>query len=540
MIVGRKSSLNVLRPRSKFMLQCRWFHQLSKMFVPSGTITTTPLEKGGGGKGHGLLLKAGMVRQNSSGVFSVLPLGQLVVDKLERHIDSFMQGLGASKLSLPTLAQKSLWTQSGRWESSGKELFKLVDRNASELCLSPTHEEAVTKLVAAEVNGYKQLPVRVYQINRKYRDEPRPRAGLLRGKEFLMKDLYTFDDGVEAAQKTYQDVKSAYDQLFKSLDLPMMVAEADSGNIGGNLSHEYHLPASIGEDTLLKCSECEYTANQELARARLPDSDSDDSLKIHRFAHGIYRDTVVFEVQIPRGGKVNMIQALRQAQKCDSSVTHLIPLRSDDTNPVNARALIHKLNNECLTQVNAGDACPECNDGHLEDVQAIEIGHIFHLGTKYSRAMNFKYSTADNTINYPEMGCHGIGISRLIAAIAEVRSDKFGLNWPAPIAPFKRVIVVECGLESKAIEIARQGAFAIDAIDDRSGKSVGYKVKELQLIGVPHIIVIGKRFLKNNGQKQDSVIQDFDNVVIEKVMERGHGERLWEKKTLSEWQRNET
>ncbi|ORY75468.1 hypothetical protein BCR37DRAFT_341509, partial [Protomyces lactucae-debilis] len=403
-----------------------------------------------------LLIETGFIRPANAGIFTLLPYGQRVVDKLEERIDQAMQSIGASKLAMPTLQSKSLWQKTGRW--ANPELYKLADRKGSEYCLAPTHEECVTKLVSHEVNGYKQLPVRVYQMTRKYRDEMRPRGGMLRGKEFIMKDLYTFDDGSQAAQLTYEQVSAAYTHLFKSLETPFLVAKADSGNIGGDLSHEYHLPDASGEDTLLHCPSCNHVANQELATT-LP---IDAERETQRFAHASFPDTIFFDVSLPKGRVANMLQVERQARQCDST-----------------RSL----------QVEAGDSCPSCHQP-LAAVKAIEVGHTFHLGTKYSKQLDFTYSTQENKLEHPEMGCHGIGVTRLMAALAEIKRDETGLQWPPGIAPFKTLIVASEKTEALAQVLYDRLDDAV--IDDRFSKGLMYRVKEAERQGIPNIIVLGK------------------------------------------------
>lgn len=508
--------------------------RLSKLFLPSGNVTLRSVDKGGG-SGHELLLKAGYLRQSSAGIFSLLPLGQIVMSKIERRIDQHMAMLDASKISLPSMAPRKLWELTGRWETSGKELFKVKDRKDAEFCLNPTHEEVVTKLVAAEVNGYRQLPVRVYQIGRKFRDEKRPRAGMLRGKEFLMKDLYTFDDGADAAYQTYQEVTYVYKTLFDSLGVKYYVAEADSGNIGGDLSHEYHLPSAIGEDTLLACSSCHYVANQELAKVR--HSFHDTPLELLRFCHQIYRDSIFFEVTVPLGRQLNMTQFTREAQRLDPSLTVPIPVvvydNVSNSHP-SSTVTTHVINPSAVLQAQESDPCPmdDCH-GTLQEIQAIEIGHTFHLGQKYSEPLNFKYSNVHNQSVFPEMGCHGIGVSRLLSALAETGHDLHGLKWPRGLEPYKSAIVVEPGYEKLAEQIYDfLGAETV--IDDRPGKSIAYKVKDMELIGVPDVFVVGKHFYKlGTNATYKSSFEDLGNMMIERAA-RGQQQKDFTQVRLSD------
>ena len=227
--------------------------------------------------GHDLLVRAGFLRQAHSGIFHLLPLGLKVQNKIERLIDKHMLRLGASKVSLSCLSSEELWKRSGRLDKGRtSELLRLEDRKGAKYLLSPTHEEEITTIIANAVHSHKELPLRLYQISRKYRDEPRPRQGLLRGREFLMKDLYTFDVTEDAARKTYEAVRGAYVAFLEELQLPYLVAQADSGNMGGNLSHEYHFASSHGEDTIVACDKCDYSINEELYIGRL-DRESPES-----------------------------------------------------------------------------------------------------------------------------------------------------------------------------------------------------------------------------------------------------------------------
>lgn len=527
----------------------RGVHYISKMFIPSGTVTIKSTDKGGGGQGHERLLRAGYIRQSSAGIFSLLPLAQRVLSRLESRIDATMASLDASKMTLPTLSSKSLWEKTGRWTNA--ELYKLQDRKSADFCLAPTHEEQVTKLVAAEINGYRQLPVRLYQISKKFRDEMRPRGGMLRGKEFVMKDLYTFDDGRERAYETYAQVRLAYDAFFKTLQVPFLVAEADSGNIGGDLSHEYHLPSPVGEDTLMTCDACSYVANQELAKTtalRAAPPEDSSTTQLLRFTHDVYRDSRFFDINVPLDRSLNQIKLLRAAQKLDPSTTKLIPIQAGTHTSTTTDTTRHEIQAIDVIQVIEGDACPSCSHGTLHPVQAIEIGHTFYLGTKYSAALDFKYTDAKNTPLNPEMGCHGIGVTRLLAALAELGHDSTGLTWPPGLEPFHTVLVTDPDLHHHIpTTIARQLKLRIHqlaqcgiAIDDRKGKSLGYKVAEMHQLGAPNVLVLGSKFFANNPSLSPSsdtqnLESDLDNLVVEQVVARGDRQKAWKLVKLKDW-----
>eukprot|EP00644_Phytophthora_capsici_P002289 jgi/Phyca11/548122/estExt2_Genewise1Plus.C_PHYCAscaffold_270342 len=378
---------------------------------------------------HQLLVRAGFVRKGGHGLFALLPLGRRVVAKLEAIIDDEMNKIGGNRVDLSVLTPNELWKQSGRWQSRGPELMTLEDRREDVLVLGPTHEESITSLVAAHYNaaGATNSSLRLYQIGRKFRDEIRPRFGLLRAREFVMKDMYSFDASYDGALQTYQDVTTAYNEILISrLKLPVKRVEADSGNIGGNLSHEFHVLADIGEDAILSCSSevCDYAANVEKAEGRLPQSSMEHS--------------------------------------------------------------------------------------ENEDKRGIEVGHVFYLGQKYSKPFGATYTDAKNNKHPLEMGCFGLGVSRLVAAAVEASHDDHGIAWPTEIAPYK-VLVMSIG-GKKREDAVSQAAWDIAGnlssgnvaglarddvlLDDRWRESPGSKLAESELIGYPYRVVVGKRFTK--------------------------------------------
>ena len=437
-------------------------NRLSTFWAPTGGIEkrSNPVSTDDKEDSSALLHRAGFLRQSHAGIFDLLPLGLLVQSKLERLVDKHMRSLYASKLSLSSFASEELWDQSGRLATGVQELFKLEDRKGGKFLLSPTHEEKITQLVSGVVGTETDLPIRVYQVSRKYRDEVRPRGGLLRAREFVMKDLYTFDKSHESAIQTYQGVRAAYRRFFNELGIKYLEAEADSGAIGGDLSHEFHFPSSVGEDTLVQCQECSHVINEE----RLPPS---------------------------------------------STQKTIIP-------------------------------CPKCNSSSTTKIPAIEVGHTFHLGTRYSAPLNATFapvapassstttrSSEPETAKTPiQMGCHGIGISRLIAASAACLSDSKGLNWPKAIAPFSVVVIPGKASSASSTEsIAEDGVGVYDLLsqpasfsssvsdrntfprhdeillDDRPDVTFIWKMNDADLIGYPIIVLLGRKWTGGEGGK---------------------------------------
>ncbi|KAI9860402.1 MAG: hypothetical protein M1824_003177 [Vezdaea acicularis] len=575
-----------------------------------------------------LLFRAGYLRQAHSGIFHLLPLGLRVQDKLERTIDDHMSRLGASKVALSSITSEDLWTRSGRLGHGASDLFRFHDRKGGHYLLGPTHEEEITALVASTLKSYKELPLRLYQISRKYRDEPRPRQGLLRTREFLMKDLYTFDQSIEQALESYNSVRAEYIRFFDLLKVKYMVAEASSGDMGGKLSHEFHFPSAKGEDHIISCTHCAYVANEEVAQSRLPERRSFASIEVDTrdftpsakdletslesahtnmrseedpFALGIRvwsavskdRLTLVnvfYPSKAPHGAKkptprsyshdVNVHRIKSIFPDLDAGVgdpvsvwrnrfryQHGSQTPSDAPIPANSQIINifdYRIPSKFYTATFAGhadipvsakmssyfsktipttsisldpvsgapldllrikddDPCPKCSQGLLRVQRAIELGHTFMLGTRYSdplRAMTVVPSdgaittgnatTAQDAEVPLQMGCHGIGISRMIGAIADIMADEKGLNWPRIIAPYDLVIIPSKGTDNDALQVydalievsngdlKGSGAvesglrLSIDAVLDDRPKDFAWKLKDADLLGFPVVVILGR------------------------------------------------
>lgn len=435
-------------------------------------------------------------------------------------------------------------------------------------------------MVATELRSSKQLPIRLYQIGRKYRDELRPRAGLLRGREFIMKDLYSFDSTVEDAYKAYDDVAVAYRNIFDRIGVPFVVAEADSGNIGGSKSHEYHLISTVGEDTLLTCSDCGYTANEELAIGKLPDTITDtnestnattdivtkslmDSLNLIEpiestvVSYSGLNTTEDGSVQgltaifTPKGRSVNLLKVQTQLskylkkeqlmsekanidmdtiprQKIDSmdpndiSHLHLFLDNSLDLtiSTISDKLTIHKPDHFRLAQ--EGDHCATCKNHHsvLSSVKAIECAHTFYLGTKYSSVLNCTFREGNKPEQIPaEMGCYGIGVTRVLAAVAEAKYDDKGIAWPKALAPYSICIVPTDDRKQEFKDIVNQvydelsntTTFKDDIVIDDRRSGFGAKMKDTELIGYPYTIIIGPKSLQDGQVELNERIQGQDS-----------------------------
>jgi prolyl-tRNA synthetase len=557
---GRRTSQIPTRARREFLCQQVRYHAAhahSNFWIPPLNLVKSKGQQQL--DSNELLVKAGYLRQAYSGIYHMLPLGLRVQNKIEALIDKHMSSLGASKLSLSSISSEELWQQSGRL-STGSELFRFQDRRDTRFLLSPTHEEEITTLIGGMVSSYRDLPIRVYQVGRKYRDEKRPRGGLLRGREFLMKDLYTFDMSDEIARNTYDSVRGAYRKFFDELKVDYIEAEADSGNMGGTLSHEYHLQSDKGEDNILCCSNCNFARNDELVdlveytheHLDLGELSESTSINIHlNELLAVSPDRKVLVKAYNQNEKSRLLSphavkaALRGVSDLDMGVEdlsntftasqgfgkRLYYIFDDSVTPIARAAQLTKDYNFIrsnaletviisrhrestkpftLTKKQTGDSCPACNAGHLTVKTAIEAGHTFHLGTRYSAKLGAKVALASGKEMVPMvMGCHGIGVSRLIAATASCLSDERGLNWPRAIAPFQVAIVPRSsefslleGASSIYDKITSDGQ-SIDAlVDDRAETALPWKLKDADMIGYPVIIILGRAWAEQRVEVQ--------------------------------------
>ncbi len=516
---------------------------------------------------HVLLLRAGMIRQLGAGTYTYMPLGLRVLHKAIRIIREEMDAAGALEVLMPALQPVELWKESGRFEAYGDLLMKLTISGNHQMALGPTHEEVITDLVRDLVRSYKQLPITLYQIQTKFRDEPRPRFGIVRTREFVMKDAYSIDADLGQLNTSYEKMYEAYCRIFDRCGVPYVIVEAESGPIGGDSSHEFMVPCSTGEDTVIFCEKCGYAANQERAEvgqdeaksptpnAQLPALESvptpgkktirevceflgvaestsakllvyladgqpaaallrgDHELNEAKFRRALGVSTVVpadaptiekatgapMGFLGPVGIKIPMVidraiaampTVVVGGNAVDVHLKGVVPSRDF---PIDR---LHDLRN-----AEAGDPCPRCGST-LEVKSGLEIGHVFKLGTKYSKAMGARYLDEKGTETEIIMGCYGIGVNRIVAAAVEAAHDANGIIWPFSIAPY-HVLVVPLQLQNaavlertSAIELALSAAGLDVLVDDRDQRP-GFKFKDADLIGVPLRVVIGERGLKD-------------------------------------------
>jgi len=518
---------------------------------------------------HQLMLRAGLVRKLASGLYNWLPTGLRVVNKVAAIVRDEMNKAGAIEISMPVVQPADLWEESGRWEDYGPELLRLKDRHQRDFVLGPTHEEVITDLVKNEVNSYKQLPLNLYQIQTKFRDEIRPRFGIMRSREFIMKDAYSFHTDMQSLQETYDVMHQAYCNIFQRIGLAYRPVIADSGSIGGAVSHEFHVLADSGEDDIAHSDQSDYAANVELAEAVALAGESAEmqALQIIDTPNTKTIDAVsallgcdvkqTVKTLIVKGSEasnspivalvlrgdhqLNEIKAEKHAliasplQMADEEevkailkcgfgslgpVELEIPIvvdRSANTitnficganqqdkhfTGANWSRDVKKYDVADLRNVVAGDPSPD-GIGHLEISKGIEVGHIFQLGDKYSTAMNCGVLTESGKHEVLQMGCYGIGVTRIVAAAIEQNHDKFGIKWPASIAPFKIVIIPMNMHKSHRIMDVAEKLYAdllaanIEVLFDDRKERPGVMFNDMELIGIPHSIVIGERNLDN-------------------------------------------
>ncbi|MFD9354295.1 proline--tRNA ligase [Streptomyces sp. NPDC060031] len=534
---------------------------------------------------HRLLVRAGYVRRSSAGVWSWLPLGKRVLDNVSRIVREEMDAIGAQEVLLPALLAKEPYEVSGRWSEYGDLLFRLKDRKGADYLLGPTHEEIFTLLVKDQCTSYKDLPVMLYQIQTKYRDEARPRSGVLRGREFQMKDSYSFDVSDEGLAESYRLHREAYVRIFERLGLDHRIVSAVSGAMGGSASEEFLAPAPAGEDTFADCPSCDYAANTEAVTFALtpvagdhgpleeiptPDTPTIETLAAHLgvpasatlknllvkvdgeiVAVGVPGDR---EVDLGKLGEhlapavVELVTAEDFADRPDlvrgyvgpqglDKVRYLAdPRVAPGTSWVTGanKADTHARNVVCgrdfevdryldVVVVQEGDPCPSCGTGLRLD-RAIEIGHIFQLGRKYADAFGLDVLGREGKPVRVTMGSYGIGVSRAVAALAEQTADERGLCWPAAVAPAD-VHVVAAG-KAVPLALAEQAAAALAAagrrvlLDDRAGLSPGVKLTDAELIGVPWILVAGRRSAESVVELQHRVTGTREELPLEEALAR--------------------
>jgi prolyl-tRNA synthetase len=531
--------------------------RVSKTLVP--TLKEAPSEAEV--PSHIFMVRGGYLRKVAAGIYSFLPLGWRVVKKVEAIIREEMDRSGASEVFLPAVIPAELWKESGRWQNYGDQLLRFKDRKGGDFVIGPTHEEVISALVRGEVRSWRQLPLNLYQIQTKFRDELRPRAGLMRGREFIMKDAYSFHADVKDAEREYRVMYETYQRIFTRCGLAFRAVEADTGNIGGSLSHEFQVLTETGEDALVACDSCDYAANVEQAVSRKPapgtppatedrkrvatpgkHSIADVSAFLNVPAAKLVKTLIYLADGKPvaalvRGDRdvneIKLKKALGVDQlvlATDAAVKEVTGAPVGFAGPVGLKVPVYCDVEVCaiadfvvganeadahLTGVNIerdftptacgdyrlaapGDACGRCDNGHLKPYKGIEVGQVFYLGTKYSKPMGVTFLDAGGQEQPCEMGCYGIGVTRIVAAAIEQNHDKDGILWPLPLAPYE-VAVLDLQQDDPAVVATATRIYdeltaaGIEVLYDDRNERAGVKFKDADLIGLPFRIAVGKK-----------------------------------------------
>jgi prolyl-tRNA synthetase len=515
---------------------------------------------------HIFMVRGGYLRKVAAGIYSFLPLGWKVVQKVSKIIREEMNRAGASEVFLPAIIPAELWQESGRWEQYGAQLLRLKDRKGGDFVVGPTHEEVICALVRGDVRSWRHLPLNLYQIQTKFRDELRPRAGLMRGREFIMKDAYSFHVDEKDAKREYQNMYDAYHRIFKRCGLAFRAVEADTGNIGGSLSHEFQVLAETGEDALVACDKCDYAANVEQAVTRKAPpaaagqgkaamanvstpgkhsiADVSAFLKVPAtslaktliyLADGkpvavlVRGDREVNEIKVKKALGANDVvlasdAGVREVTGAPVGFAGPVGLKAgvgiyvDDevaamtdfvvgANAADAHLTGVNLDRDFkatavgdLRQAAPGDACPRCEGGTFKGYKGIEVGHVFYLGQKYSKPMGVSFLDVDGKEKAAEMGCYGIGVTRIVAAAIEQHHDANGIVWPVPLAPYEVAVLELQQDDDNVIATAKKiyedlQAAGIDVLYDDRDERAGVKFKDADLIGIPYRIAVGKKGL---------------------------------------------
>lgn len=504
-----------------------------------------------------LLVRSGMIKKSSAGVYMYLPIGYKVLKNIESIIREELNKEGLLELSMPTLIPREIYAQTGRTDSFGSSVFSLKDRFNRDYILGPTHEELFTIASLSCIKSYKDMPYSLYQFQTKFRDEPRPRYGLIRVREFVMKDAYSFDKDLEGLDKSYEKVFNAYKRIFDKIGINYKIVRADTGVMGGLLSEEFQALTEIGEDTLVLCDKCDFASNIEVTKHIVNENDNKEEKNIElietknketiedvcNFLNIDIQDSVkallmnvdgslvIFFVRGDR--ELNEVKALKvlNAKEISFANDELIATSNavpGYTGPINLNAKVVideevlKMKNFCcgankegyhyinanvkninydivadIVNVKEGDICPNCG-GRLYFKKGIEIGNTFKLGTKYSEALGLNYSDEFNKLKPVVMGSYGIGLGRCMAAVVEQHNDYKGIIWPDAIAPFKTSIVIVNTKDEIQNTVANDlydelMKNNIDTILDDRNERLGVKLNDMDLIGVPYRIVVGKR-----------------------------------------------
>ena len=534
---------------------------VSQLYAP--TLRETPAEAEV--VSHQLMLRAGMIRKAAGGVYTYMPLALRVLRKIENIVRQEMDAKGGQELLMPIIQPAEMWQETGRWNVYGDEMFRLKDRHNRDFCLGPTHEEMITTLVRSDVRSYRQLPLKLYQIQNKYRDERRPRFGLMRGREFIMKDLYSFDKDEQGLNKTYDQMYDAYTNVFNRCGLTFRAVEADGGAIGGSGTHEFMVIADSGEAAIVYCPSCDYAANVEKAELKaivMPEEQlealtivdtpgtksieavtnflqisADKTIKtlVYNTDKGIVVALVRGDHEVNEIKLQNIVDCLTIELADEKTITDILGSASGFIGPVGIKipmlvadiTVMNLYNGVCganaldqhycnvnpkrdfsptvvadIRLIQEKDPCPHC-DFSVKTARGIEVGQVFKLFTKYSKALKATYLDENGREQPMVMGCYGIGVSRTMAATIEQNHDEYGIVWPVAIAPYHVVIVPISPKDEAQMSLSNTiykelNASGIEAVFDDRNERPGVKFKDADLIGYPLKVTVGPKTVNEN------------------------------------------
>ena len=514
--------------------------RFSKLFAP----TTKDAPKDALLPSHIYLVRGGFISQIGSGIYNFLPLGKMVLDKISKIVKEELDAVGVQETQLGFVTPVKLWKQSGRLDKFGKELLRFKDRKNNEFVLGPTHEEAMVDLVKDRIKSYKQLPINLYQINTKFRDEARPRYGLLRGREFLMKDAYSFHQDEESLKEEFALMERTYAKILKRLGLEYRVVLADSGAIGGSGSKEFMVLAENGEDDIVICSSCDYAANIEAAKRSFIKVDNPNSTIKAIAKKAIFADFSEIVIFFVRGSDtlqetkaLSVTKALELVDASDEELEKVGFGLNDDVKKFvdlelkDAQDLIcgadgldshfsgfsfkdREFEYVDLLEVSCGDLC-SCCGGILDITKGIEVGHIFELGDKYSKALDATFLDNNGKAKHFVMGTYGMGISRLVAVVVEQHHDEKGSLWTKETSPFELTIIIS-NIKDEAQKEFGENLYkklkdaGVEVLLDDRAERFGYKMGDFELLGFPKAVIVGKGLA-------DGEVQIVDRKSLEKT-----------------------
>lgn len=532
-----------------------------------------------------LLVRAGMIKKSSSGIYMIMPMGKRVLKKIEEIVREEMDAAGAQELLMPAMIPEEIYEKSGRREAFGSNMFALKDRYQKNYVLGPTHEELFTMAAMMKGSSYKDFPYNLYQIQTKFRDETRPRYGLIRVREFIMKDAYSFDIDEAGLHESYKKMFHAYENIMERCDLTYKIVKADTGAMGGSLSEEFQAITEIGEDVVVTCDGCDFSSNLEITEVIDTSTPSDVPMQdmeivetpdaktiadvaaffgksvndfVKTLIYSVDGKTMAFLLKGDRELNETKVLKLLQANEIElasfEEVERVTHARVGFAGPVNLECPIimdrevanmknfivganktdHHIKNVNLkdfsvetvadiAQVHEGDICPVCGKP-LKFCKGIEVGNTFKLGTKYAKALGLEYQDVNNKLHPVEMGCYGFGLERCMAAIVEQHNDASGIIWPASVAPFEVAVVVVSSKDEEQMRIGNELYEAlkqegVDVLLDDRKERPGVKFKDMELIGIPYRITVGRGIKDGNVEFRARTASESSDIALSEVVE---------------------